>query len=724
MSAVGFSDKSVRLLAVSEKETEAHLWMGLLRDRDVSLRSDWANSTNAALDKLSSETYHLLVCNIPPTEALLSMASKQRCTAIIYCDATTHQTATWLEAGAECVLPKAQIATLAPLVIRTLQRARQLHEARMASTIKNELEQRIGLLQHRLDTGVMYFEQGRVLHVSGYFGDLLNGSGEHHVGDNIKTLFPDDLLSALGGFDSDWIEWRGHELRVESSTLLGRPCQLLLRRAAGQQLEVIREVEVIKEVPVEVQVIKEVEVIKEVPVPQNSSTVEVIKQIEKPVEVIKEVVKEVPVEVVKEVIREVPVEVIKEVIREVPAPTGNDGFGLERILKSLRAYFEKGEVQTLAVVELQKAALVRHSMTLVSFAELMGTFQARLGDAVDVAPEPLTDHSFILASLESPATLSKKLEAFFDELAKPLVPDAPRLTACAGLIASNELDLDAEGLLQHCYDLVGEADSGRALVFTPSTAEMALKDPLTALQSALDKNQCELLYQPLVALSAVDGEHYEVLTQLLDDNGKVLPARTFIRDAGRHEVGQLLDRFVVSQAIEQLLGHLPRNPDTKLIVNLTLASLQSTDLVHWLQSAALSIASKGNLIFQFRETDLAVDVQTSALHLKSLKSLGFGVAIGQFGNLSNPLKLLNDLQADWVKVDPSFIEGLKDNADKQTELKRLSDGIKGAGARVICPMVENPAILSLLYRVGSDLVQGHYLQPPAQAMDYEFTMEI
>ena len=64
-------------------------------------------------------------------------------------------------------------------------------------------------------------------------------------------------------------------------------------------------VEKIVEKPVEVT--KEVEVVKEVPV-------EVIKEVEKPVEVIKEV----PVEVIKEV--EKPVEVIKEVVKEVQVP--------------------------------------------------------------------------------------------------------------------------------------------------------------------------------------------------------------------------------------------------------------------------------------------------------------------------------------------------------------------------------------------------------------------
>ena len=77
------------------------------------------------------------------------------------------------------------------------------------------------------------------------------------------------------------------------------------------EVEVIKEVEKIVEVPVEVikEVEKIVEVIKEVEVP-----VEVIKEVEKIVEVVKEV--EVPVEVIKEVekIVEVPVEVVKEII--------------------------------------------------------------------------------------------------------------------------------------------------------------------------------------------------------------------------------------------------------------------------------------------------------------------------------------------------------------------------------------------------------------------------
>ncbi|KDN36019.1 hypothetical protein RSAG8_11105, partial [Rhizoctonia solani AG-8 WAC10335] len=83
-----------------------------------------------------------------------------------------------------------------------------------------------------------------------------------------------------------------------------------------REVEVVKEVEIIREVQVPVEVVRTVEVVKEVPV---EIIKEVIKEVQVPVEVIREVevVKEVPVEIIREVIKEVPVEVIREVIKEV-----------------------------------------------------------------------------------------------------------------------------------------------------------------------------------------------------------------------------------------------------------------------------------------------------------------------------------------------------------------------------------------------------------------------
>lgn len=639
----------LKLLAISSNEADSHVWMGLLRDKDLSLRSLWCADDAQARETAKQHTFDLLISTQPLSVELVKQAASQGCVVVMYVDAPTHKVASWFDAGAEMVQPRGQMASMVPLVLRSLKRRQQMKSARRAATQSTELEQRISLLERHLKAGTVYFENGKILHASGHLGTT-EPTPDPLVGQPIEQVVDAEVLAELSHTEG-WLVTDSGAWLAESANLLGRPCQCIVYK----------------------------------PVEQNQGH---------------------------------PITAAADNVE----PTSQ--YGLKTVLESLVASIETGSQNNLVVVELEKASLVRHSMPLFDFAQLMGLFQARLSDAVDAAPEPLTDHSFIVTTAQQPEQLVETLQSFLLALSEPLTDNAPRLSARAAVVPMNDADLSAEELLQLCYDLVGQARTGEVQIYRPSKAELALKDPIAALQSALENQQCELLYQPLVALAAVDGEYYEVLTQLRDDDGAILPARTFIRDAGRAEVGLMLDKYIVEAAMNALTSHLPRHPRTRLILNLTLSSLQSTDLVHWLQSATASIGDKAAVVFQFRETDIAVDVQSARMHVQSLQALGYAVCISQFGNLSNPLKMVEDVKPDWVKVDPSFIEGLKGNLDKQTELKSLCDGIHETGSRVIAPMVENPAILSQLYRVKCDMVQGHFLNKPEPQMEYEFSVEI
>lgn len=172
-------------------------------------------------------------------------------------------------------------------------------------------------------------------------------------------------------------------LRIEKYGLLNstqQPVERIVEKEVIKYVEVPKEIEkevikieyvnvpkeVIKEVPVE----KIVEVIKEVPV---EKVVEVIKEVivEKPVDRVVEVIKEVPVdkvalqEVVKEVpvervvekvvevIKEVPVEKIVEVIKEVPVETirevvvEKDSSGLKEKLDAIQVTVQKLRSETI-----------------------------------------------------------------------------------------------------------------------------------------------------------------------------------------------------------------------------------------------------------------------------------------------------------------------------------------------------------------------------------------
>ena len=651
------SDGALNLIALSELETEAHVWVGLLRDRELSLRSHWFRELPAAHAHLEHNPVDVVICSIRPTTDFVRACSDQGAWVLVFCDCSTHQAASWLGAGALSVMPYAQTAALIPIIMRALGDRGSLRQARQNAALRSEHEARLNLLLQRSGMALAYLSDSHFLSVSDGWARWLGTPAEQLDQQRWNRLIPPEISEDFQNIVSHAQLGDGAEGRI---TLNGVPRHLRVEPAthAGQSC-----------------------LMATLTAPSTQASVDVSSRV-------------------------------------------SDG-GIRRTLQALNNFIQNGEAQTLVVVEVKTIELLRHSLSLVDFSELMGLTQACIGEYFDQPPEPVNDHSFMIAIQQDLAQCQHLAEALIEHLHEHTLADSmPHVQISVALVAMRLDDDDVSNLLQRGYSLAGRTPGGQVATFKPSSLELAHRDPLAGLRQALEQDQCELLFQPLVALSAIEGEYYEVLTQLRDEQGNAIPARSFIRDAGRRELGRTLDEYVVHQATQKLISHLPRNPATRLIVNLTLASLQSDDLAHWLQSHTLGIADPGNITWQFRETDIALDVQTTALHLKSLRGLGYQVGCAQFGNLPDVGKLLSQCTFDTVKVDPSFVEGIKNNPHKQAELKALCDLIHESGAKVIVPMVEEAAIMSALYRAGADLIQGHYLQPPELEMSYEFATEI
>ena len=181
---------------------------------------------------------------------------------------------------------------------------------------------------------------------------------------------------------------------------------------------------------------------------------------------------------------------------------------------------------------------------------------------------------------------------------------------------------------------------------------------------------------------------------------------------------------MAQRSLEALARHQQDFPATRLMINLTLASLQREDLIEWAEQLTPSINPKHSVVWQVRETDVALDSEQAAEHIKGLQNLGYQVCCAQFGNLPKPTELIEKCGFDWVKLDPSFVTELKHRADKQTELIELCEQIREMDTQIIVPMIEDGSAMAALYQAKADLMQGNYLQPPAPEMSFEFATEI
>lgn len=105
--------------------------------------------------------------------------------------------------------------------------------------------------------------------------------------------------------------------------------------------------------------------------------------------------------------------------------------------------------------------------------------------------------------------------------------------------------------------------------------------------------------------------------------------------------------------------------------------------------------------------------------IAELKRFGFLVAIDDFGSGYSSLGQLQQLQADVLKLDRSFVvNGLQERRE-QIVVEHLVHMVHELGMSVICEGVETQAQADKLQRMGCLLAQGYYYYRPMPREDFE-----
>jgi len=104
--------------------------------------------------------------------------------------------------------------------------------------------------------------------------------------------------------------------------------------------------------------------------------------------------------------------------------------------------------------------------------------------------------------------------------------------------------------------------------------------------------------------------------------------------------------------------------------------------------------------------------QVVASIVADLKANGFMVAIDDLGSGYSSLKLLAEVQPDFLKFDVSLIQGIDKNLIKLELLKSMIALAGSIGATIIAEGIENQAEFELIKQMGVTLGQGYYLARP------------
>jgi diguanylate cyclase (GGDEF)-like protein len=238
------------------------------------------------------------------------------------------------------------------------------------------------------------------------------------------------------------------------------------------------------------------------------------------------------------------------------------------------------------------------------------------------------------------------------------------------------------------------------------------------LRMAIERGELELCFQPKLRVEsrALCGAE-ALLRWRHPQRGIVLPGE-FVPVAEESGLIVALGEWALHAACRQLrewnAAGLRRVP---VSVNLSPRQLQP-QLPRIVQHAIRSTGQAGYLRLEVTESSVMSDPQKAVTLLRELKALGIKLSLDDFGTGYSSLSYLQKLPLDELKIDRSFLSGIRAEGADAVLVDVIIAMAHGLGLSVVAEGVENEAQLEYLRKRGCDECQGFLFSEPLQAADF------
>ena len=239
----------------------------------------------------------------------------------------------------------------------------------------------------------------------------------------------------------------------------------------------------------------------------------------------------------------------------------------------------------------------------------------------------------------------------------------------------------------------------------------------TDLRTAVEAGQLWLAYQPLVSLATGAVEGVEALLRWNHPVRGAVPPDEFIPLAEESDTIDSLGRFVVEQGLPMLGRWRQELPGLHLALNITGRQVMDPKLPEVLGEELRRLGLPGDAVtLEITESVLMHDPELARQRLGCLKELGIRLAIDDFGTGYSSLSYLRQFPVDQVKIDRSFIRGLRPGAVEEVALVRsIVELCRTLRLQTVAEGIEEREQLDVLTELGCDLGQGYLFSRPVTA---------
>jgi diguanylate cyclase (GGDEF)-like protein len=279
---------------------------------------------------------------------------------------------------------------------------------------------------------------------------------------------------------------------------------------------------------------------------------------------------------------------------------------------------------------------------------------------------------------------------------------------------------DASGLLQRAdvaMYLAKERRSG-VEVYDAGTDRHTLDQLALAgqLRAAIAGGQLVVHHQPKVDLATGAMTSTEALVRWQHPTEGLLAPGVFLPLAEQTNAMGPLALEVLELALRDCAAFRDEGLVLEVAVNLAAANLLDVELPG-IVAAALDRHGlpPSALRFEVTETSVLSDPERCVAVLESLKRLGVGLSLDDFGTGHASLARLASLPVDELKIDRSFVADVAEDGAHRAIARTIVDLGRSLGLRVVAEGIEDDACLAVVRALGVDVAQGYGLGRPMPA---------
>lgn len=186
-----------------------------------------------------------------------------------------------------------------------------------------------------------------------------------------------------------------------------------------------------------------------------------------------------------------------------------------------------------------------------------------------------------------------------------------------------------------------------------------LQSPRQRMLDALNNTEITVHYQPIVSLADGKVVGCEALARWKQPDGGYLSPEIFIPLAEQTGLITHLTENVVKAVFRDLGKWLSLHPDQHVSINLSVADFQSVELQTLLhQQLSQWNVQPRQIALELTERGFA-DPKTTLPAITAYRKAGHAIYIDDFGTGYSSLRYLQDLEADTLKLDKSFVDALE-----------------------------------------------------------------